>query len=77
MMPEGPNPLLGEKHGHSYKCIWCNNFYKTSGALKGHHSRKVSDPLGCKCKPKSKIGTLAEKVVKTQETQEEGDTEAL
>ena len=64
MMPEGPNPLLGEKHGHCYRCIWCNNFYKTSGALKGHHSRKVSDPLGCKSKPKSKTGTLAEKAVK-------------
>ena len=33
-------------------------------ALKGHHSRKVSDPLGCKNKPKSKSGTLAEKAVK-------------
>jgi hypothetical protein len=64
MMPEGPNPLQGEKQGHCYRCIWCNNFYKTSGALKGHHSRKVSDPLGCKNKPKSKSGTLAEKAVK-------------
>ena len=64
MMPEGPNPLLGKKQGYCYRCIWCNNFYKTSGALKGHHSRKVSDPLGCKCKPKSKSGTLSEKAVK-------------
>ena len=36
----------------------------TSGALKGHHSRKVTYPLGCKSKPKSKSGTLAEKAVK-------------
>ena len=64
MMPEGPNPLQGKKQGHCYRCIWCNNFFKTSGALKGHHSRKVSDPLGCKHKPKSKSGTLAEKAVK-------------
>ena len=64
MMPEGPHPLLGERHDHYYRCIWCNNFHKTSGALKGHQSRKVSDPLGCKCKPKSKNGTLSEKAVK-------------
>ena len=64
MMPEGPNPLLGKKQGHCYRCIWCNNFYKTSAALKGHHSRKALDPLGCRCKPKSKSGTLSEKAVK-------------
>jgi hypothetical protein len=63
-MPEGPNSLQGEKHDYCYRCVWCNNFYKTSGALKGHQSRKVSDPLGCKHKPKSKTGTLAEKAVK-------------
>ena len=63
MMPEGPNPLLGEKHGYRYRCIWCNNFYKTNAALKGHHSSKVPDPGGCKSKPKSKTGTLAEKAV--------------
>ena len=76
MMPEAPNPLLGEEHGHSYRCIWCNNFYKTSGALKGHHSRGVTDPLGCKSKPKSKSGTLAGKAVKRlrrKETQEHFD----
>ena len=44
-MPECHNPLLGEKHGYSCRCTWCNNFYKTIAALKGHHSRKVSDQL--------------------------------
>ena len=32
--------------------IWCNNFYKT-----------ISDPGGCKSKPKSRTGTLAKKAV--------------
>ena len=62
-VPEGPNLLPGEKHGHCHKCIWCNNFYKANAALKGHHSKKVSDPGGCKYKPKSKTGTLAEKAI--------------
>ena len=63
MIPEGPNPLLGEKHGHCYRCIWCNNFHMTSGALKGHQSRKVSDPTGCKCKPKSKTVTVVDYIL--------------
>ena len=52
-----------KKHGYCYRCIWCNNFYKTNAALKGHHSRKVSDPGGCKNKPKSKTSTLTKKAV--------------
>ena len=64
MMPKGPTPLLGGGHAHCYRCIWCNNSYKTNAALKGHHSRGVPGPLGCKCKPKSKAGTLAKGAAK-------------
>ena len=44
-----------------YRCKWCCKFYKTHVALKGHWTRKIG---GWDNKPRSKLGTGAEKAVK-------------
>ena len=59
-MPEDPNPELGEKHGHCFRCVHCCKFFKTASALKTHHTKGPEQPGGCKCKPASRSGTLAE-----------------
>ena len=64
IIPEGPNPHMGKTQGYTHRCIYCNQFYKTSTALKSHHNKKPTSNGSCKCKPKTRAGTLAEKAVK-------------
>ena len=59
IMPEGPNLCsAGKTLGYTLRCKLCNHFCKTTTAMKTHHSTH------CKCKPKSRAGTLAEKAIK-------------
>ena len=62
--PEGPNPHMGKTQGYTPRCIYCNQFYKTSTALKSHLNKKPTSKGSCKCKPKARAGTLAEKAIK-------------
>ena len=68
IMPEAPNPISpfndssGKKHGFNHRCVWCCKFFKTGAALKSHHTKSPANH-GCKCKPASRTGTLAEKAV--------------
>ena len=62
--PEGPNPHMGKTQGYTHRCIYCNQFYKTSTALKSHLNKKPTSKGSCKCKPKARAGTLAEKAIK-------------
>ena len=61
---EAPNPTspFNDSSGLNHGCVWCCKFFMTTGPLKGHHT-KSPENHGCKCKPASRTGTLAERAV--------------